>query len=74
VLVSKLQWLERRGTDLLNRQTLVRIQPGAPFIQFFHGRVAQRMSADFLPRRMHVRFVSRSQSGELTGRVPSVAC
>src|SRR5262245_41905256 len=27
---------------------------------FFHGRVAQRMSADFLHRRMHVRIVSRS--------------
>jgi hypothetical protein len=26
----------------------------------FHGRVAQRMSADFLHRRMHVRIVSRS--------------
>ena len=26
----------------------------------FHGRVAQRMSADFLHRRMHVRFVSRA--------------
>jgi hypothetical protein len=34
-LVSKLQWLERRGTDLLNRQMLVRIQSGAPRIQFF---------------------------------------
>jgi hypothetical protein len=55
-----LQWLERRGTDLLNRQMLVRIQPGAPLIEFFHGRVAQRMSADFLHRRMHVRFVPRS--------------
>ena len=32
-LVSKLQWLERRGTDLLNRQMLVRIQPGAPLIR-----------------------------------------
>ena len=27
---------------------------------FFHGRVAQRMSADFLHRRLHVRIVSRS--------------
>ena len=34
----------------------------------FHGRVAQRMSADFLHRRMHVRLVSRSPIGELTGR------
>ena len=88
-----LQWLERRGTDLLNRQMLVRIQSGAPLILgansartiaqdivvivvlllrwatggcaledqlLFHGRVAQRMSADFLHRRMHVRIVSRS--------------
>ena len=54
-LVSRLQWLERKGTDLLNRQMLVRIQPGAPRVQCFHGRVAQRMSADFLHRRMHVR-------------------
>ena len=59
-LVSMLQWLERRGTDLLNRQMLVRIQPGAPRVQCFHGRAAQRMSADFLHRRMHVRIVSRS--------------
>jgi hypothetical protein len=59
-VVSKLQWLERRGTDLLNRQMLVRIQSGAPLVQSFHGRVAQRMSADFLHRRMHVRLVSRS--------------
>jgi hypothetical protein len=59
-LVSRLQWLERKGTDLLNRQMLVRIQPGAPRVQCFHGRAAQRMSADFLHRRMHVRFVSRS--------------
>src|SRR6516225_2222692 len=58
-LVSKLQWLERRGTDLLNRHMLVRIQSGAPPI-FFHGRVAQWMSADLLHRRMHVRIVSRS--------------
>ena len=36
--------------------------------QFFHGHVAQRMSADFLHRRMHVRLVSRSPIGELTGR------
>ena len=54
-----LQWLERRGTDLLNRHMLVRIQSGAPPI-FFHGRVAQWMSADLLHRRMHVRIVSRS--------------
>ena len=59
-LVSRLQWLERKGTDLLNRQMLVRIQPGAPRVQCFHGRAAQRMSADFLHRRMHVRIVSRS--------------
>jgi hypothetical protein len=69
-LVSKLQWLEWRGTDLLNRQMLVRIQPGAPLIplagslqtasgSISPGRVAQRMSADFLHRRMHVRLVSR---------------
>ena len=32
-LVSKLQWLERKGTDLLNRQMLVRIQSGAPLIR-----------------------------------------
>jgi hypothetical protein len=55
-----LQWLERRGTDLLNRHMLVRIRSGAPLISPFHGRVAQRMSADFLHRRMHVRIVSRS--------------
>ena len=28
----KLQWLERKGTDLLNRPMLVRIQSGAPLI------------------------------------------
>ena len=33
-LVSRLQWLERKGTDLLNRQMLVRIQSGAPLISF----------------------------------------
>src|SRR6516162_3579341 len=35
-LVSTLQWLERRGTDLLNRHMLVRIQSGAPLFGFFH--------------------------------------
>src|SRR6516164_5328162 len=35
-LVSTLQWLERRGTDLLNRHMLVRIQSGAPL--FFWPR------------------------------------
>ena len=32
-LVFKLQWLQRRGTDLLNRHMLVRIRPGAPLIR-----------------------------------------
>src|SRR6516165_6605104 len=49
-----LQWLERRGTDLLNRHMPVRIQSGAPLI------FSSTASADFLDRRMHVRIVSRS--------------
>src|SRR6516225_7708796 len=44
------QWLERRGTDLLNRQMLVRIQSGAPLI-FSRMPRSSWMSADFLHRK-----------------------
>jgi hypothetical protein len=50
-LVSKLQWLERRGTDLLNRQMLVRIQSGAPLTWRVNWAGAQRRLLSDRPAR-----------------------
>src|SRR5580704_8362220 len=58
-LVSKLQWLERRGTDLLNRQMLVRIQSGAPL------SLGAKAAPYYLMRRDSMRTIKSRRTYEL---------